>query len=181
MKYLKLTCLLALAFILGGCNSGLHTVRGKVAFEDGTPLDGGMVVFEMTEGGKTHQADGPIQPDGTFEMRTSQPGDGVHPGKYRVLVRPKARPTPEQKRLPPLIHPKYEQFETSGIEFVVEPKTNAFEIKVASQQPRVRSERSPFRRSLAANKIVTCPEHMLNRLWLGSFVLDDVELRRLSD
>jgi len=130
MKLSKRIGLFVVALVLAGCSSGLYGVRGKVVFEDGTPLDGGMVVFEHIDGAAKSSADGPINTDGTFQLRTDA-GEGVRAGKYRVLVRPKARPTPELKRLPLVIHPKFERFETSGIELVVEPKSNTFEIKVA--------------------------------------------------
>jgi hypothetical protein len=133
MKTLPSGIVLLIAFLATGCGGkNHHTVRGKVVFaEDGTPLNGGWVYFERTEGDPAHSADSPIEPDGTFELRTAQPKDGVPVGKYRVLVKPQERPRPSGQRLPPIIHPKFERFETSGIERVVEAKTNEFEIKVS--------------------------------------------------
>jgi hypothetical protein len=33
-------------------------------------------------------AQGLIQPDGTFRLGTTRPGEGAIPGKYRVLIEP---------------------------------------------------------------------------------------------
>src|SRR5262245_53466033 len=89
--------------LAAGCGRSLYTVRGKVVYADGTPLAGGWVVFERADGEAKDTVDGPVADDGTFELRTTKPGDGVAPGKYRVLVKPKERPVPEGKKLPPLI------------------------------------------------------------------------------
>jgi hypothetical protein len=122
--------LVLFALFIVGCGPSFHTVRGKVVFPDGSPLEGGWVNFEKTEGDPPPSADSPVEADGTFELRTAKPGDGVPAGKYRVLVKAKEWTLAESKRRTFRIHPKFESFETSGIELVVEPKTNFFEIKV---------------------------------------------------
>jgi hypothetical protein len=131
MNTTSLSWLALLALLLAGCGSNLYTVRGKVVFPDGTPLEGGWVIFEKFEGGKTNSADSPVADDGTFELRTERPGDGVPPGKYMILVKAQEQTLAEGQRRTPRIHPKFEKFETSGIELTVEPKVNFFEIKVS--------------------------------------------------
>ncbi len=119
-----------LVFLAIGCSGrGLHSVRGKVVFaEDGSPLGGGWVYFENKDGGGS--PDSPIASDGSFELRTAQPGDGAAPGTYRVMIKPPEQSVPEGQRRPLIIDPRFTSFETSGIELVVEAKKNFFEIKV---------------------------------------------------
>jgi hypothetical protein len=127
----RFALLALLVVLLAGCGRSTYTVRGKVVFPDGTPLEGGWVVFHKSEGESEVSADGPIQANGTFELRTNRPGDGVPPGTYRVLVKPRERNKKERLTLPLFIDPKFERFETSGIVLTVEAKENDFEIRVA--------------------------------------------------
>jgi len=60
-----------------------------VQYKDGTPITGGVRVvhFEPTQSTTAKirkAATGEIATDGTFEMFTRKPGDGVIPGKYAV-------------------------------------------------------------------------------------------------
>ncbi len=125
----------AVVFLLAaaGCAQPdpLARVRGRVSLEDGTPLPRGMVVFEGAGGGKAVTARGEVQTDGTFQLSTHRPGDGVPPGKYRVLVNPLdlSDVPDEQKTLP--FDAKYMKFETSGLEYEVKPGDNQFDIKLA--------------------------------------------------
>ena len=74
-----------------GCNRApaVAQVRGKVLYKDGSvPKAGVRVVrFEPTADSpaKVRQpAGGAINDDGTFELCTRKPGDGVYVGKYAV-------------------------------------------------------------------------------------------------
>src|SRR5262245_33475146 len=71
---------------LSGGSGGLYPVRGTVTLEDGSPLTKGLVVFERQGGGDPVTARGEIRPDGSFELSTSKRGDGVPPGRYKVLI-----------------------------------------------------------------------------------------------
>ena len=73
--------LVAVVLCLTGCGKKAK-VTGTVKFSDGTPLNVGTVNF--TDG--TNLFRGEIQPDGTFEMRTFKPGDGVLKGSYKVYL-----------------------------------------------------------------------------------------------
>jgi hypothetical protein len=118
------------ALCLAGCGSA-YSVRGKVMYEDGGPFVGGWIFFEKTDGDKTVEADSPINPDGSFELRRASPGDGVPAGTYRVKIKPPERILPADRALPPVLDPRFLRFETSGLERVVEAKANFFEIKVS--------------------------------------------------
>jgi hypothetical protein len=72
-----------------GCGSGsvvpptLIPVKGKVTYK-GQPVTKGVVRFEPDGFGR--MATGQIQSDGTFELTTLKPGDGVVPGEHRVTI-----------------------------------------------------------------------------------------------
>src|SRR4051812_2075790 len=84
--------LLMIAFAaVVGCNKGpsMVHVKGKVSYTDGSPLKGGVRVvrFEPTQdmpAEKRRVASGPIDNDGSYELFTRRPGDGVIPGTYNV-------------------------------------------------------------------------------------------------
>jgi hypothetical protein len=74
-----------------GCNRGpaMSQVTGKVLYPDGSVPQGGVSVvrFQPAEGTTAEirkGASGVIKPDGTFEMWTKIPGDGVYHGDYVV-------------------------------------------------------------------------------------------------
>lgn len=117
---------LVLATSVGCSGDKLHPVRGKVVFPDGQPLTGGWVTFQSVGAEKVISADGELNPDGTFEVRTHKPGDGVPPGRYQVTVRGPLL----GEGVPPVIERKYSDFATSGLEFTVEPQENDFTITV---------------------------------------------------
>jgi hypothetical protein len=83
----------ALAILAGitGCGKGLGMVhvRGKVTYKDGSAPKGGAraIRFEPAQDTTAEvrkAAAGEIGTDGSFEMFTKRPGDGVIPGKYNV-------------------------------------------------------------------------------------------------
>ena len=115
---------------LAGCGGGKCPVRGTVMLDDGGPLTKGIVVFERSEGGSAITARGEIQPDGHYELSTDKLGDGVPPGKYRVLINSMdlSDVPDEKKNLPFAI--KYLKFETSGLEYEVKSGQNEYAIKL---------------------------------------------------
>ena len=109
-----------------GCDHGdrlkTYPVTGTITFPDGQRFPGGresFIVFESTEHGIN--ATGVIDADGTFRLGTYEPNDGAIAGGHRVSITP---PTPagdpDQLRAAPLIHSKYRNLDTSGLQVTVE-------------------------------------------------------------
>jgi hypothetical protein len=79
--------LAAILFI--GCGDGSETlpVTGTVKNADGSVVaaeEGGQVLFNPD--GPGAPASGIMEKDGSFTMMTQTPGDGVKPGKYKVVL-----------------------------------------------------------------------------------------------
>jgi hypothetical protein len=83
--------LLPLAAILflgcSGDSADMLSVTGTVKNADGSAItaeEGGKVLF--TPDGSGAAASGSVEKDGSFTMMTEKPGDGVKPGKYKVVL-----------------------------------------------------------------------------------------------
>jgi hypothetical protein len=113
-----------------GCGQRHYPVGGKVTFEDGTPLTEGMVVFETGQGEKKITARGAIQADGSYQLSTHKPGDGVPPGAYRALIAPPSPKDPENPEKSPFDE-RFTDFKTSGLEFTVQAGPNDIPIRVS--------------------------------------------------
>ena len=95
--FLGLTAL----FLCSGCQdsgptlSGLYPVNGKV-IQNGKPVTGGGLLFVAEEGGRGGCIfDASVNPDGTYEARTSRLKDtpvifypGLPRGKYKLIYHP---------------------------------------------------------------------------------------------
>jgi hypothetical protein len=137
-SHCRLAIVLAILACLQGCGPDhppTYPVGGKVVFADGKPLTtGGVVLLEsvVTEGLPVN-ARGLINADGTFKLTTFDDGDGAVAGKHRMLVRPQRDADDYLKRgiIPrPIINPRFERYETSGLEFTVEEGNNEFTVVV---------------------------------------------------
>lgn len=81
-----IACLICL-LLLTGCGSRgpkTYPVSGEVVFEDGVPLQGGLVEFSSSE--QEMSATGRIGPDGRFRLTTVKNGDGAIAGMHRAIV-----------------------------------------------------------------------------------------------
>jgi len=76
--------------LLAGCgdSQGFVSVTGTVKYDDGAIPTGetAMVLFQPI-GGEGRAAYGEIAADGSFKLTTKQPGDGVMPGQYKVVLK----------------------------------------------------------------------------------------------
>lgn len=114
-------CGLLILFIaadLSGCHRGssMAHVRGKVTYKDGSVPIGSpaLVLFSPADGSTAEVkkgASGGIQPDGTFEMVTRVPGDGVYLGTYNVYFNVRSAADSNIS----MVEAKYAAPKTSGI------------------------------------------------------------------
>lgn len=129
-RELRLAAALLVALTVAGCGPRLVPVHGKAMLANGRPAAGSQVVFEGEVEGKPVTARGDVREDGSFEMGTYAPGDGVPPGKYRVQVNPPPMASAEAAMVLPFSS-KYLSFHTSGLEFEVKPgQSNEINVKL---------------------------------------------------
>lgn len=133
MHHFSLIAVIALGLLATGCDSSPATVpvKGKVVLPDGSPAPGGMIEFRTTNAeGEIVNAQGKIESDGTFQLSTYGQHDGALPGKHQaILVSPSVEEGPAAK--PVVFFPKkYLSYDTSGLEFDIQPGGSDLEIKV---------------------------------------------------
>jgi len=130
------TAALVLIVSSAGCGRRMYPVSGTVTLEDGRALTRGMVIFEGQHDGVAIMARGQIKSDGSYQLSTERPGDGVPPGKYRVQINPMdlSEVPDEKKNLPFDI--KYLRFSTSGLEYEVKAGPNEFPIQLSRPSRR---------------------------------------------
>lgn len=147
MQRIAASFFLLLLVAVPGCEKGPVTYQagGTVKYRDGAPLAGGQVKFQVDGGPLARTATGFIGPDGQFELRTFEDGDGALPGRHRVMIISPAAPLDEdwEKNLleggarpkppsGPQLHPRYRSFDNSGLSFTVtsNEQENQFDIVV---------------------------------------------------
>jgi hypothetical protein len=75
---------------IAGCGSKeAYQVSGRAQYEDGSPIKGAVRIIRFEPASDStatirKAAAGTIAEDGSFELFTRKPGDGVYPGKYAV-------------------------------------------------------------------------------------------------
>lgn len=132
-RWSRLAALAVLTCLFGviGCGSGRYPVNGRVTYPDGSPLTEGNVIGQRGEGVTSVTVQGRVHSDGSFSWGTERPGDGALPGKYRVMVVTRGLGDSERAQgMQPAVDSKYENPETSGIEFEVKPGKNRLDVKV---------------------------------------------------
>jgi hypothetical protein len=92
-RRIKTLPLILLLFGIAGCNQGpkMVQVRGKVLNKDGSTIKRGVREIRFEPAADTtavvrKTAIGQIQDDGSFELFTMKPGDGVLLGNYAVVI-----------------------------------------------------------------------------------------------
>ena len=131
-----------------GCNNSqklkTYPAGGTVTLQDGTPLAGARIEFQLRDNVAAPTAQATVQADGSFQLGTNAEDDGAVEGEHRVLI---IGPRPERKRgwetsvisggdSGPVevlrIDPRYASFETSELTFTVlrDKSQNHFDIQV---------------------------------------------------
>lgn len=88
-RLLPLTLPLFALAVLSGCDGGpgYVPVSGTVKFADGSVPQGEVANVNFAPVGEGKAASGDIRADGSFELMSVKPGDGVLPGEYKVVVK----------------------------------------------------------------------------------------------
>jgi hypothetical protein len=99
---------LILCLLLTGCGGNeLMPVTGSVHYDDGTVPVGGLSMLRFTPTADSpspsrRAVEGTINPtDGTFELMTYRPGDGVHAGEYHVSFTVRKNYMEPESAMPP--------------------------------------------------------------------------------
>jgi hypothetical protein len=125
--------LLSAAVLSGsGCgDSGKAQVTGKITFKDGSVPQGGQKVITFqpaadstAETKKGASAD--IREDGTYELFSARPGDGVFYGKYKVIVNVLG----DYRGGATKVADKYTKSDTTPFERVVDDPVETFDFEI---------------------------------------------------
>jgi hypothetical protein len=123
-RFLSYVMIMLTALWLGGCGGeGLPRrvkVKGKVSYR-GQPLSTGTLNFSPKVKESARPATGYLLEDGSFEMTTYRPGDGVQPGEYDVAIisydeGPLSNSKNWTRKGKKLIPEKYFKYATSGLQ-----------------------------------------------------------------
>lgn len=94
-KCVGLWVVMLVSVVLSGCGGSrfpkTYKVSGTVT-QGGKPVDGALVTFLSTEGGKS--AIGSTNANGEFKLSTFGPSDGALPGSYKVTITKSSAPPP---------------------------------------------------------------------------------------
>jgi hypothetical protein len=120
---------IALTMTTAGCDRApqpTFPVSGVVEWNDGllaTELAAGNVSLRLVDGGSIPtNPRGTIGSDGTFVLRTYEPGDGAPAGKYQAIVVPTMSRDDEGPQPKLIMDPRFQDYTTSGLEVEVKPE-----------------------------------------------------------
>ena len=127
-RFAPFTLAIAILICNCGCSDGDRAnVTGRVVRTDGAPLVGATVIARSDETGKS--VTGVTDANGSFQLGGAEPGDGVLPGEYGVIVM-EYRGRPDNMK-PPSIADKYADPASSGLMFSVQSgEDKVFDIAV---------------------------------------------------
>lgn len=125
---------LVLVALSTGCSNvgdNMLAVGGVVKYSDGQPVTGeaATIVFHpvrSAESKLSRPASGTIDPDGSFELMTFKPGDGVYPGEYHVVLKAWSNYRKQRSAVPK----KYTNETTTPLSATVNQEETIFEFTV---------------------------------------------------
>ena len=136
--------------LMPGCGSDdlapRYSVTGKLT-RQGKPLSKGTINFVPMSVATGRAATGDIQPDGSFQLTTQDPGDGAMEGDYRVVVNvvdiddskvekmPGGMPRLDQikkVKVKHLIPTKFSDPSRTTFTAKVEPRSNSFQFDLSN-------------------------------------------------
>lgn len=136
LRYYVAVWFVALAIGLSavsGCGRGNDSaqVRGKVVFKNGTMPPAGVRMVRLEPAADSPAAirkgaTGSIKDDGSFEIYTRSPGDGVFLGKYDVTFTFLKSPTDQEQ----MLAPKYTLAKTTPYHVTVERDIDGLEFEL---------------------------------------------------
>jgi len=123
------TAVMLILLLCCGCGNKVP-LTGTVTFEDdGSPLTHGVVCFAKPG----FLARGALDSNGTYRMSSTGTNDGLPKGTYKVYLVGAELASVDgggNSTYTPLVHSRYENAETSGLEFEVDGKTRRFDFTV---------------------------------------------------
>ncbi len=118
-----------------GCGSDVPQtvpVTGRVTFDGHAPPGAGTVYFvpqEAAAGFPMRPGTGDFDQEGYFTTKTFDPGDGLMPGKYTMLIECwQVPPNMEGKPSKTFVPAKYQSAQTSGFKLDITPDMGPQEI-----------------------------------------------------
>jgi hypothetical protein len=141
----QLMLIASLIFLSAGCGDAslkTYSVEGRVVYDDGSPVQGGIVSFETDQRNAADgepniiNATGTVEADGSFRLITNRQFEGAVAGVHRVAVSEAPSTASDfdamqkSSRQMIAIPRKYASFDTSGLTAKVEPKANSITITV---------------------------------------------------
>lgn len=123
------TMVALLVAVCGGCGGGIETypVEGTVVAHDGTPLAGVQLVWRCDD--PPLSAVAVTDREGRYQLGTYEGDDGAPAGEYHVIITEPQSANPDAPR-PRRIALHYSDFDTSGLQFIVEPRSNRFDLRL---------------------------------------------------
>ena len=130
------------AFFVTGCNwsEPKYKVRGTVVYsDDKKPIPGGSIGIEFESIKPPYpRSSGTVEADGSFELSTSERGDGAPEGEHRIRFTGATsleQPDP-QAALSAVMSTQYYEFATSGLKFDIKPNhDNVVNLEVKKPAP----------------------------------------------